>query len=391
MFDRWSALCPRRGTVLAFAVYLALWLGGPPGVNGQNSLGAVSSIPTAQSAQAALAPDSAAVLDRELRSEPAATQIKSGLGFFAQQKWSEAEAEFRRALQTDPTSNSAQLWLGYTLFRAGRYADAETIFRQLVSKNPSSANRHGNLGEALLEQKKWADAERSYSRAAELEPTHPLWQYYLGFTVFALKRVEEAENYLRRAVELEPRNPVWYADFAASQSELGKWKNAEAAYRHAIYLNDQPQWHSGLSEALFHQGKTEAAVAELQSAIDRAPQVALFHINLGSLYTKMEKWPEAERALRAGIALKGDQAGWHALLATAYYQQQNYRAAASSYNEAIRLRPNDALSHFNLGVIYLNLGDKKSARTELDKLKPLDQRLAKKLSDLIEGKAPAGN
>jgi superkiller protein 3 len=382
---KWQKMMYGRTLTLTLGILVLL----PLVAAAQNSSGNASSIPTADAAKPLLS--SGAGLDRELSTDPAGPLIKTGLTLFSQQKWTEAEAQFRTALQTNPRSLSAQLWLGYTLFRQARYPDAETVFKQLAGAQPSVAARQANLGESLLEQQKWAEAERAYVRAAELEATNPLWQYFLGFVVFAQKRVDESETYLRRAVELEPRNAGWFADFAAAQVELGKWKNAEAAYRQAIFISDEPRWHNGLSNALFNQGKTTTAIAELQLAIERAPQVALFHINLGNLYTKLQKWPEAERALREGVALKSDQAGWHALLATALYQQQKYRDAANSYKEAIRLRPNDALSHFNLGVIYLNLGDKRSAQAELDKLKPLDQRLATKLNDLIQGKTPAGN
>jgi tetratricopeptide (TPR) repeat protein len=203
--------------------------------------------------------------------------------------------------------------------------------------------------------------------------------------------VDESENYLRRAVELEPRNALWFADFGTAEMDLGKFRNAEAAYRQALFLSDDPRWHNGLGNALFSQGKLPAALAEYQIAVERAPRVAVFHINLGNLYAKQANWPEAERALLNGIALKPDNAGWQALLATAYFQQRKYREAEGAYKAAIRLRPTDALSYFNLGVIYLNLGDKRSAQAQLEKLKPLDARLANKLNDLIEGRTPAGH
>lgn len=352
-----------------------------------------SSIPPAGLAQSSLLPASSEGWNEILKREPASVieAFKAGLAQYGKKNWVVAESEFRRALAAGPRTTLVQGWLGFSLFQQARFQDAEAIFRQLASGSSAQAIDHGRVGETLIGQQKWPEAERVYRRAVELEPANPLWHYFLGVAIYAQKRVEEAETYLRRAVELEPRNALWFADFGTTQLDLGKPRNAEAAYRQAIFLRDEPSWHNGLGNALFNQGKTAAAIAELQLAIAQAPQVALYQINLGSIYTKLKKWPEAERTLRAGIALKSDQASWHALLATAFYEQQKFRDAANSYKEAIRLRPNDALSHFNLGVIHLNLGDKRSAEAELAKLKPLDQRLATKLNDLIQGKTPSGN
>ena len=74
---------------------------------GQNPSGNASSIPTAGSATALLS--SSTALDRELSSEPAAALIKNGLTLFSQQKWTEAEAQFRAALQNNAKSLSTQL------------------------------------------------------------------------------------------------------------------------------------------------------------------------------------------------------------------------------------------------------------------------------------------
>jgi tetratricopeptide (TPR) repeat protein len=57
--------------------------------------------------------------------------------------------------------------------------------------------------------------------------------------------------------------------------------------------------------------------------------------------------------------------------------------AIQTYKEAIRIKPDDAVTHYNLGLTYLDLGDSGSALDEYKILKGLDQELANKLFNLI--------
>ena len=54
-----------------------------------------------------------------------------------------------------------------------------------------------------------------------------------------------------------------------------------------------------------------------------------------------------------------------------------------AYKQTIRIDPNDVYVQFNLGVSYLQIGDKNSALDEYKNLKELDIDLANKLFDLI--------
>ena len=59
------------------------------------------------------------------------------------------------------------------------------------------------------------------------------------------------------------------------------------------------------------------------------------------------------------------------------------RAAIKVYKQTIRIKPDDAEAHNNLGVAYFVTGDKGSALEEYKILKTLDAELANKLFNLI--------
>ena len=62
-------------------------------------------------------------------------------------------------------------------------------------------------------------------------------------------------------------------------------------------------------------------------------------------------------------------------LGTALFNKGDYRVAADSYREAIRLKPDFAHAHYNLGMSLLRLNENTSAQTGFDEARLLDSTL----------------
>jgi len=60
-----------------------------------------------------------------------------------------------------------------------------------------------------------------------------------------------------------------------------------------------------------------------------------------------------------------------------------YKEAIEAYKQAIRITPDLANAHYNLGVAYLILNDRGSALEEYKILKELNPEMANKLFNLI--------
>ena len=62
-------------------------------------------------------------------------------------------------------------------------------------------------------------------------------------------------------------------------------------------------------------------------------------------------------------------------LGTALFNNGDYKGAAASYREAIRLNPNFAHAHYNLGMSLLRLNDIQGAQVAFAEAKRLDPSL----------------
>lgn len=139
-----------------------------------------------------------------------------------------------------------------------------------------------------------------------------------------------------RMVEASPR------DFA-SHYGLGMTWCAEAMYKTEIGLADPDDWYPAIYQMTIalHLDPLPAARTTL----------AILHFNLGTCYKKMGNNDEA--ILRIQQAVAYDSAFFKAwnLLGALYHEQDNLALAENCYRHAIILKPDYAMSHFNLGAL----------------------------------------
>lgn len=78
------------------------------------------------------------------------------------------------------------------------------------------------------------------------------------------------------------------------------------------------------------------------------------------------KIPEAEQEYRLGLALDPQSAEAYNNLAALYFQQHQFREAATAFGKAHDLRPHDPTISFNLGLALFNAGEPQSALAPLE-------------------------
>src|SRR2546422_6556389 len=88
---------------------------------------------------------------------PYTTLFRSGKALYDQEKYTEAEAEYREAIRLDPKMGSAHMNLGLALFQQKRYVEAESELRESVRSEEHTSELQSRLHlvcRLLLEKKK---------------------------------------------------------------------------------------------------------------------------------------------------------------------------------------------------------------------------------------------
>jgi tetratricopeptide (TPR) repeat protein len=199
-----------------------------------------------------------------------------------------------------------------------------------------------------------------------------------------LGRYDEAEAAYRRAIELDPQVAVpWYNFGNLLKDHLGRYEESETAYRRAIEIDPQfaYPWNNLGILLQDHLGRHEEAEAAYRRAIEIDPQSAYPWNNLGNLFKNhLRRYEEAEAVYRRAIELDPQSANhWNNLGNLCKDQLNRYEEAEAAYRRAIELDPQFVYPWSNLGLLLASQSKPKdAARTllhavELDPKRTYDQ------------------
>ncbi|CAO3435906.1 tetratricopeptide repeat protein [Azospirillum endophyticum] len=241
----------------------------------------------------------------------------------------EAAAQFRLALDREPTMQGACNNLGVALLELGANDAASPVLRRGVALSPDDAlviNNHGTSLEDRYDPE--ADLERPaqwYRRALRLRPDYGKALVNLAGIHIAKRQTNQAGVLYRRAAAADPMNVEVYANLAGLLFDRDDVAGAERLYRRALTIN------SGSPAALTGHGLTLQVLGRID---------------------------EAEAAHRRALAIDGRNAEAAGNLGMMIWQFRQDEAAAEPWMTlALSINPAMGTAHLNRGMLRLCRGD----------------------------------
>jgi Flp pilus assembly protein TadD len=116
-------------------------------------------------------------------------------------RWDEAEADFRAALELNPDQPQVLNYLGYSLVeKQTKLDEALDMIERAAAARPDSGYIIDSLGWVLYRLGRYDEAVGHMERAAELMPVDPIVNDHLGDVYWAVGRHTEARFQWRRAL-----------------------------------------------------------------------------------------------------------------------------------------------------------------------------------------------
>lgn len=256
------------------------------------------------------------------------------------------EAPFLEAvgLQTQlqserPSWPNAYLLAGLIEDARGQPAEAVAAYQQAIRLGDERLFVYQRLVESLYRLKRFAEAEQHLAKLDEFLPRSTALSTLAISVAVQRDQPERAEQLARRAVEQRPNAPLawmWYGQTLAASKKLGE---AEAA---------------------------------LQKATKIAPHDARFWNALFSFYLRTEQRDLARQTLQtlaASAELTEEQRA--SVLGQGYESLADAQQAETQYQQAVRLKPQDAAAHLQLANFYLRHGNE-AAEASLRRALALD-------------------
>jgi tetratricopeptide (TPR) repeat protein len=123
--------------------------------------------------------------------------------------WKNAEREFDRAVELDPTS--ADVWGTYNFYYLvpmGRLDEAITAARRAVQLDPLSSFLRFRFGSWYYRARQWERAIGQFRHALELDPHIWFALMELGLAYLSVRKFDEAAQPLETAVQMTGRWPL---------------------------------------------------------------------------------------------------------------------------------------------------------------------------------------
>lgn len=167
-------------------------------------------------------------------------------------------------------------------YREKRYAEAVELFAGYVELKPENPWGHYMLGLSAWKAGQPDDAERAFNTALALDPGHVKSLLNLGRVFLETDRPEEALVRIDSAIAIDPQAPGVLRFKGRALVELGRVDQAIDTYRDAIKLDDRDVWAmNNLGLVYLSQGTPALGLPPLARAAELAPDIAVFHNNLG--------------------------------------------------------------------------------------------------------------
>ena len=198
-------------------------------------------------------------------------------------RWEEAQREFKRSLELNPTYPTSNHWHAEFVMTMGRHADAIGKMRSSQELDPLSLIMHVALGWAFYHGRRFEEAIEQLQRTAELDPNYPVTHWILGLVHRKTGRFDLAIAEGEKGVTLSGGSPLMRAALAHTYGMAGRTKEARQMLDElsnlAVRKYVAPHFFAGIYLGL---GDTERAIEYLEKSYEEHSHWLIYlHIDPG--------------------------------------------------------------------------------------------------------------
>ena len=329
---------------------------------------------------------------------------RNGASLLAQGKQAEARGEFPQALsdyeaalQSDPGNAEVNFRIGLLRGRSADFVGAAAAFRHALQTDPNFPEAHYNLGLTIVAESKnspeWARALVEFRAALALLPDYPEALNMVCVVLLESGEPAMAISQFKSALLLNPNSAEVHFNLGRALENTGNASEAYTEYLAAVqHRNSYPKAEIALGRLLFTRREYEAAAGRFKAALVDDPDLEDAHYGLAQALRAEGKSAEAQVEFRQAAMLIQRQSD---AIRSSHLSNESlelakkgdFPGAIQSAREALVLEPENAIAHYNLGLLLADSGDLGSAILELRKaisLAPLESSFYVNLSRMQE-------
>jgi tetratricopeptide (TPR) repeat protein len=183
--------------------------------------------------------------------------VNQGNGLYRDQKFNDAEVDYRKALEKEEGLVQGHFNLGNALHKQGKFDEAVKEYEEAMGKaqeTDTKAYAHYNVGNSRMKEQKFEDAVRSYVETLKLKPSDEEARYNLSYALEKLKVQQQQQQQQNKQKQNQDKNKQQQKD---QQKEPRQQPDKQQAQQ-------RPQ--SGQQEKKISRADAERILAVLKNA-----------------------------------------------------------------------------------------------------------------------------
>ncbi len=331
-----------------------------------------------------------------------------------------AQQYAEQLVQLEPTTGH-RLLLGRALVQAGEINAARKQFNMVKELSPQDVGAHLGLASTYVVEKQFKSADKEFEIALQLKPDS--LEALQAFSTYLTSRgqAEQAISRVRQYVDKNPANNGGHLILASALIGAKKYREAKLELERSLQLDPQSV-AARIALGKVHQqlGEFDLAIVQCEQALRMQPRSVSILTMMGDLYLQRRDLEGARKYYEQALAINPDfgiaaaNLAWvHALrdkdleiamglaqhakrlmpetpavsdtLAWLYYKRGEYGLALPLLRECVKKMPESPTYRYHLGMVLIGLGNKTSARSELEaalRLNPSSEDIAQVRSAL---------
>jgi len=300
---------------------------------------------------------------------------QNALALEQQGRSGEAEAAWQAIAKSDPRNAEAFAHMGLTESRQERYDEAIANYRRALELNPALPGLQLNLGLALFKAKQFKESLKPFTAELRNHPGDQRLTILLGMAHYGMGDYLVAIPYLKQAAERDTQSLPLRLTLAHSCLWSKQYECVLDVYKEILALNAESAEADMLAgEALDQKGDNAGAIEQFRAAVRTNPKEPNAHFGLGYLLWAQTQYDEAAKEFQAELDNDPEHVQARIFLGDSYVQLNDYATALPELEKAVVTSPSFSLVHRDLGIVYADAGRQDDAVKELQKAIALDPR-----------------
>lgn len=277
----------------------------------------------------------------------------------------EAIAAYRKSLAIDPKAPQTQLNLGIAYFKLGQFEKAIPALKAGAAGMPDTRQADLLLGMSFYGIGSYKEAAAYLSRARAQQPDNSELGLVLARSYLLSGEYDQARTEFEELLRRDPDSSQVHMLLGEAYDALGQTQNAVHEFELAAKKGDVPDAHFALGFLLWRDKHYDKAADEFQKELATDPKHFQALAYLGDIRLKEGDSAAAEKLLRESLSSKDGLWITHYDLGLLASEQKQYATAIEQLQQAAKLDPKRADTHYRLAQVYKEAGKPEAAKEEL--------------------------